>query len=399
MKKTINIFILITILSRVLCTTIFASEIEHTDILPTKTFQEVLKLNSIDDIKYATIGYIEYPNNVYADINTDDIREFISTCWDIKYEVVIRPYNEPADFFINIWTDEKDKFNSNYRCKQTIYNTELLYGAYGNEIKSTGVAYAYNYIWYVPTDDSLEIIKKATENLVKKYIDKKREGNNDDGILVPSATPNYFYTDGCSQWADTELQLAATKNLIPFEIADNYVDGISREDFCKLATQLIVVLSETSSYDTVNSKEIQSVAEEIVNNKNLNNIYKNVSYTDVEVINYELKFLSALGIVCGTGDGKFEPKSYITREQAATILNRIATFFELEISLESSEYLDDIDISEWAKNSVYNMKSVSVMQGDEMNLFNPKQIYTKEQSIITIYRLFSVILKNIYNIM
>ena len=39
------------------------------------------------------------------------------------------------------------------------------------------------------------------------------------------------------------------------------------------------------------------------------------------------------------------------------------------------------------------------MQGDEMNIFSPKQIFTKEQSIITIYRLFSVILKNIYNIM
>ncbi len=61
-----------------------------------------------------------------------------------------------------------------------------------------------------------------------------------------------------------KFEYGGNKNLVPYELADHYTDGISREDFCKLATQLITVLCKRLSDESVNSKENSICGGEII---------------------------------------------------------------------------------------------------------------------------------------
>lgn len=62
----------------------------------------------------------------------------------------------------------------------------------------------------------------------------------------------------------------------------------------------------------------------------------------------------------------------------------------------SNVFSDDDKIGIWAKDAVYNINSVadrngnSVMSGVGNNMFNPKGFYTREQAILTIFRLYNV---------
>ena len=389
MKKTVSLLAVITVIIS-LCSNVFALETKNSVISPTKTFYQILGIESNEDIKSATIEYVRELNNVCADIVNEDIEKFLSVCRDTEYKAVIGPYwdnyKKLNNVFVNLWKGEK--YSLDYNNKLTIYPTCIQYGAYGNKTADAGVTYAYNYLWYYPTEDSVNVIAEAFEELTNKYCNRTRMLDNYDGPVVVKSEPNYFSTAGASKWAETDLQIAATKNLVPYELAYNYTEGISREDFCKLAAQLIVVLYKEKTYDTVNSSEIQSVVKEIIQLKNLTSEFENVLYEDVNNPSDEIRFLTALKVIYGTGKNRFEPNSYITRETAAAILSRIASLFDVELNADGDNFSDDYQISYWAKSYVYEMKNLGVMFGDENNLFNAQDIYTKEQSIITIYRMY-----------
>ena len=91
------------------------------------------------------------------------------------------------------------------------------------------------------------------------------------------------------------------------------------------------------------------------------------------------------------GDGTFAPDAYITREQAATILFRMAKFLGNKTISEFGEwkYYRDLDeISEWAFDAVRNMYRMDIMHGDENGYFSPKNNYTVEQAIATMLRMY-----------
>ena len=49
--------------------------------------------------------------------------------------------------------------------------------------------------------------------------------------------------------------------------------------------------------------------------------------------------------------------------------------------------LDDIDISDWAKENVYKMRRFNIMHGISESKFNPKASFTKEEAIVTLMRI------------
>lgn len=52
-------------------------------------------------------------------------------------------------------------------------------------------------------------------------------------------------------------------------------------------------------------------------------------------------------------------------------------------------YADDAGISHWAKESVYALKRLGIMQGTDIG-FEPKAHYTFEESVVTLMRLYSL---------
>lgn len=167
-----------------------------------------------------------------------------------------------------------------------------------------------------------------------------------------------------SDWANTDIENAIEKKLVPEHLQKRYRKNITRESFCELIYELPFVKERAT----------------IVGDK----IY---SDTDNEIV---FK-LSELGIINGVGDNLFAPHDYLTREQAATILCRVYELIDSNIMPDADMFFDEEQISDWAKDSVYKMKNNGIMNGTGNNNFSPKDTYTTEQSIVTILRLYNII--------
>ncbi len=101
--------------------------------------------------------------------------------------------------------------------------------------------------------------------------------------------------------------------------------------------------------------------------------------------------LSLAGIIAGKGDQTFAPDDTLTREEAATILNRIAeqqNLFHTELFFE---FEDGAQISDWASGAVQTVCNLKVMQGIGNGQFDPQGGYTVEQAITTLVRMFDMI--------
>lgn len=96
-------------------------------------------------------------------------------------------------------------------------------------------------------------------------------------------------------------------------------------------------------------------------------------------------------IIEGKGDRKFAPNDEITREEAATILYRIAEYMKLEYTELYYEFNDGSEISDWAETAVQKVCNLGVMKGVGNSEFEPKGGYTVEQAITTLVRLFDII--------
>lgn len=86
---------------------------------------------------------------------------------------------------------------------------------------------------------------------------------------------------------------------------------------------------------------------------------------------HELAWAVRAGIV--TPDSKFRPNDEIPREQMCTMLVRYARYADLNTNAALGEpFADDEEISSWAKDAVYRMRSLGVVNGVGENRFNPK---------------------------
>ena len=87
----------------------------------------------------------------------------------------------------------------------------------------------------------------------------------------------------------------------------------------------------------------------------------------------------------------FDPNATLSREQAATMLSRLAYIIEVPLPVQEAKFADNSSISSWALEPVGQVQAVGIMQGVGNDRFAPKEPYTKEQSIITIIRLYDYI--------
>lgn len=176
-----------------------------------------------------------------------------------------------------------------------------------------------------------------------------------------------------SEWAKDEMVKAESYKIIPSDFtAKDYTQPITREKFCVLATEMI----ETKS------------GEELT----IENPQYPLGITDIDNVN--IKKLYSAGIIKGKEQKKtgiiFAPYDLITREEAATILNRTAEYMKLHIPVIHNVvyYWDENAISDWALDAVKIMKEMRVMEGISGYEFYPDGTYTIEQAIATMVRMY-----------
>lgn len=195
--------------------------------------------------------------------------------------------------------------------------------------------------------------------------------------LTQDNTFSMSYT--CSDYAADGIYMANSQYLIPPDATretknSSFATEISRGLFADYVVQLYTQATGKSRADFIS---------EFCHNF--------TDFSDVnETIYPEIGIDSALGIVSGVGDNKFSPKANITRQEAATMLMRLGKLLGLEMT-GSEVHFSDVDDSFWAKEGIDYVSSVGIMAGVGDGKFDPNGLYTHEQTILTMVRLFNMV--------
>ena len=185
-------------------------------------------------------------------------------------------------------------------------------------------------------------------------------------------------------WAEDAVKDGMDKDWLPADISFDYDKPITRREFCRLAVAAADYMGKYGGSEPLIGTQYGPLG--------LASEYTS-PYTDVD--DYYVSAASVLGIVNGVGGGKFEPDRTITRQEAAVLLSNLAKLCGRDLGREpqKTKFADDGKIAAWANEYVYKICGMisstgdGVMVGTGSNNFSPEMSYTRQQAIVTIYRL------------
>ena len=185
-------------------------------------------------------------------------------------------------------------------------------------------------------------------------------------VSPPQTTPtnpNMPSTGQPSSWAADAVRAGIAAEIVHPSLRSNYQQPTTRAEFCSLAVAL---------YENTKGE-----------------IMGRSTFSDTNDINVQKA--ASIGVVGGVGNNLFDPDTQLTREQAAAMLARLADAIGKPFPKYAATFSDNSAISSWALEAVGQVQEAGIMGGVGDNRFAPKDPYTREQSIVTIMRLFDVV--------
>ena len=184
-------------------------------------------------------------------------------------------------------------------------------------------------------------------------------------MVIPMGITTYA-SNTPSSWAADQVNAAITQGLVPQNMQSNYTQPATRAEFCTLAV--------------------------LVYEKLIGEIAGRISFTDTYDVN--IQKAAFVGIAGGVGDNRFNPDGTLTREQAAVMLSNLANALGQPFMQNAPTFADNDNAESWALDSIGRIQAAGIMGGTGNNMFSPKQPYTREQSIITVMRVYDIIKAN-----
>lgn len=198
-----------------------------------------------------------------------------------------------------------------------------------------------------------------TEDILVKAIWKNKStskgGSSSSGYKITTKIENI------DDWAKEEILKAEEKGLIP--------ETFAKKDATKAITRLEFAAVAVKMYEAISQKK----SEKAIHNP----------FTDTND-DYVLRAY-ALGITIGTSETTFTPNVEITREQIATMLTRALTKAGINTTIDITNitrFVDDSDLSDWGRPSVYFMANEEIVKGIGENRFNGLGNATIEQALL-----------------
>ena len=201
---------------------------------------------------------------------------------------------------------------------------------------------------YSSVSDDIIFTKEVTIN-VKSKSNSGGGSSSSSGSSRKNKTEEETIWSKVDDWALEEMKQAEKKNLIPETFkGKDFTSEISREDFCAVAVKL---------YEALTSKK----AEPVTNNPfvDTNNEYVLKAYN--------------LGITNGVSATEFA-NGPITREQMATMMARAYRKAGIDIKVDLDnvvKFVDDNEMHDWGRPSIYAMVSKGIIKGMDNNKYNP----------------------------
>ncbi len=97
------------------------------------------------------------------------------------------------------------------------------------------------------------------------------------------------------------------------------------------------------------------------------------------------------GIVNGVGDNKFNPNGNVTRQDFAVMLLRYMKYrkFNLPENLTPKTFADEEKIADYAKEAVYTLNTLGIMNGKGNNIIDPKGNVTRAEAAAMLHRMMN----------
>ena len=171
------------------------------------------------------------------------------------------------------------------------------------------------------------------------------------------------FRDEPSEWAEEDIDFLIQNDMLEKKHRFCYDSSVTRLEFCEMVSAL---------------------------EKDAENTVPDIFFEDTE--NAKVNFLHGRGVVFGTDETHFSPYSYLTREQAAVILDRMLNTQNGGTDFNAA-FSDAADISEWALSSVSRLTKSGVLKGFDDGCFYPQKHMTKEEAIVMIAKAAQMIQK------
>jgi|GEM_PF-1228647 len=214
------------------------------------------------------------------------------------------------------------------------------------------------------SDNAYENGRQSISNgaYMHRYFDATMEAFSAEHRVAPFSEAHVPPVENPTYWAEASVATAIHAGIVPRAWQTRYTLAANRAEFSALAAAL---------YRNLTGTNVSTAA---------------IWFSDTDDIN--MLRMGALGVVTGAGDGTASPNGKLTREQAATMLSRLANALGCSLPKQAVAFNDNNAISDWAVEAVGQMQAAGIMSGGTGNMFNPKADYTREQCIMTVLRLY-----------
>ena len=225
----------------------------------------------------------------------------------------------------------------------------------------------------LPDDDSKETVD-----------DTKSPDDETENKTTPTLTPSNGTSEGASSWAVEQIDEAIAFGIIPDDLLEDYQSNITRAEFCRMVVRMLMAKCGTVGHE-----------EDFISGFHINMDDEPFDDTSDRYIHiaYALKVVNGTGDGKFTPDGLIT-----RQESARMLTNAAAVFEFTTYSEEPIAFKDKDTVAIWASVAVDFVSANGIMGGTGDNFFSPHDRYTREQAILTMLRLFKAYPREYYSI-
>lgn len=332
----------------------------------------------VSNIKYDKQGYSLHENSYF--LPDDVIKEGKAVCYGIAltYQALCHAQEIPCITYTGVAYDdsgqgESHAWNEVYIDNQWLFvdcTSDIRYEVLNNSVNETpnGII---NYEYF------LSDLNGISDGIL--YEDGHTLFN-----ILSTLDKDYIY----SNWAKDELINSMYYKIFEGDYKGDLRRPITRGEFCDLLVEYIVTQLSNGDIFNLSNAELNEVI-----NRGLSRV-EIPFISEYDLMTSEIMFCYVNGIIKGKSSNYFGVNDNITREEAATMLVRTMTYLNSVnknfkySNNKSIRFADDNLVSNWAKESVSIVNDMGIMNGIGNNQFDAKGLYTIEQTIATLNRMY-----------
>lgn len=173
--------------------------------------------------------------------------------------------------------------------------------------------------------------------------------------------------DNADSWAKSGIQSAYAKGFVPDDLLSNYASAITRQQFCRMAVKYVEYATGKSSSEIMKDYGVSIGT----------NPFTDTSDQDI-LVAHALGITAGTSETTFSPND-----SFTREQAATMLRNACKVIGMDVDSTESSGYSDATNIAAWAADGVNFCKVNGIMAGTGNNTFSPKSKFTRQESIVT----------------